>query len=70
MPIAFAPIGVEMTIMKVVGGDAVIKRMVALGIKPGSKVTVFSSGKNGIIAYVLGAKIALDGDLSTRIYVA
>ena len=70
MPIAIAPIGREMKIVKILVDEKTKKHLFNLGITIDAKITVLSAQNGGIICLVKDGRLALDRDVSTKILVA
>lgn len=70
MPIVFAPINTELRIVKVIADDKTKKHLESLGIAVNNNITVLSSGGGSVICRVMDGKLALDRNLSTKIFVA
>ena len=70
MPIAFAPINVEMTIMRVAYDSKENARLAALGIAKDARVTVLSSQGGAVVLLVKGSRLALDRQTASKIFVA
>lgn len=70
MPIALAPAGRELLIMKVGAEEKVKKHLQELGISEGSKVTLISSNGGNVIVIVKEGRVCLDKTLAGKILVA
>ncbi len=69
MPIIFAPINTQLRVVRIAADDKTKKRLESLGIAVNSSITVMSSGGGSVVCRVLDGKLALDRDLSTKIFV-
>lgn len=69
MALAFAPIGMEMTVCDIHADEKTKKHLGDLGITVGGKVTPLSSAGGNMIFRVLESRIALDAALAMRIIV-
>lgn len=69
MPIVFAPINTELRIVKMIADDKTKKHLESLGIAVNNNITVLSSGGGSVICRVMDGKLALDRNLSTKIFV-
>lgn len=70
MPITFAPLDKELTIIKVSADIKTKKHLEDLGILQNSKITVIASDHGNIICLVKGIKLALNKDVAKKIFVA
>lgn len=70
MPLILAPRNTEMEIKKVTAADKTRKHLQELGISVGCKITLLSSGVNGVIVVVKEGRLCLDGTLARNILVA
>jgi ferrous iron transport protein A len=65
-----APKNVEMEVRKITVEDKTKKHLQEIGITVGSKITLLSSGANGVIIVVKEGRLCLDGALARKILVA
>ncbi len=70
MPICLAPANTEMQVRKIAVEDKTKKHLQEMGITVGSKITLISSGANGVIVIVKEGRLCLDGTLAKKILVA
>ena len=70
MPIVFAPINRELHIVRVLADEKTKKHLESLGITVNGNVTVLSSSGGSVVCRIKDGKIALDSNLSTKIFVA
>ena len=70
MPIVFAPLNIELRIVRVLADDKTKKHLESLGISVNGSVTVLSSSGGSVVCKIKDGKIALDRNLSTKIFVA
>ena len=70
MPIVFAPLNIDLRIVKVLADDKTKKHLESLGITVNGNVTVLSSSGGSVVCRIKDGKIALDSNLSTKIFVA
>ena len=70
MPIAFAPVGKELKVVKVLVDEKTKKHLCDLGITVNSIITVLSSDGGTVICLVKDGRLALDRSLSAKILVA
>jgi ferrous iron transport protein A len=70
MPLIMAPKNVEMEVRKITVEDKTKKHLQEIGITVGSKITLLSSGTNGVIIVVKEGRLCLDGALARKILVA
>ena len=70
MPIVFAPLNVDLRIVRVLADDKTKKHLESLGITVNGNITVLSSSGGSVVCRIKEGKIALDSNLSTKIFVA
>lgn len=70
MPIAFAPTGKELRVIKVLADEKTKKHLGDLGITVNATLTVLSSEGGTVICMIKDGRLALDRTLSTKILVA
>ena len=70
MPIVFAPLNIDLRIVRVLADDKTKKHLESLGITVNGNVTVLSSSGGSVVCRIKDGKIALDSNLSTKIFVA
>ncbi len=70
MPIAVAPAGRKMKVVKVTADDKTRRHLENLGITAGAEIEVISGSGGSIICKVKDGRLALDKNLSTKILVA
>ena len=70
MPLIVAPTGRVLKVRKVLTDEKTKKHLENLGITVGSELTVLSVSGGSVICLVKDGRLALDGDLSTKILVA
>ena len=70
MPVVFAPLDTELTIVKVLTDEKTKRHLQSLGIFPNGKITVISSSSGNIICLVKGVRLGLNRDVATKILVA
>ena len=70
MPIVFAPLNIQLRIVRVLADDKTKKHLESLGITVNGNVTVLSSSGGSVVCKIKDGKIALDRNLSTKIFVA
>jgi len=70
MPIPMAPIGKELTIIKVMAGDERTKRHLEnIGVISGAKITVLDEQSGSVIVRVHDSRLALDKEMALKILV-
>jgi len=70
VPLAFLSENKQATVVKVVGGRGLVRRLYELGFTPGTKVRVISSSSPGpVLVDVKGARIALGRGVTMKIIV-
>lgn len=70
MPIVLAPLNRELTIVRIATDDKTKKHLESLGITVNGSITVLSSSGGTVVAKIKDGRIALDGKISTKIFVA
>jgi len=70
MPIVIAPQGRLLKIVAIAAGEAVKKHLENLGITIGGEITVLSASGGSVVCKVKDGRIALDSEVSTKIFVA
>ena len=70
MPIILAPTGKELRVVRIAADDKTKKHLENLGIGLNGSLTVLSSSGGSVVVMVKEGRIALDGNLSTKIFVA
>lgn len=70
MPIALAPINVEMKVVKVLTDEKTKKHLESLGILTNSFITVISSINGGVVVAIKDGRLALDRSIANKILVA
>lgn len=70
MPIFLAPINVKVRVLKVLTDEKTKKHLESLGITINSSVTVLSSTNGGVVILVKDGRLALDRNISSKIFVA
>ncbi|MBO4573536.1 MAG: ferrous iron transport protein A [Clostridia bacterium] len=69
MPIVLAPINKPVKVIRIFAEEKTKKHLESLGITINSQLTVLSSSGGSVVCRVKDGKIALDGNLSTKIMV-
>ena len=70
MPIVFAPLNIDLKIVRILTDDKTKKHLESLGITVNGNITVLSSSGGSVVCRVKDGKVALDSNLSTKIFVA
>ena len=70
MPIVMAPVNRELKIVKIIADEKVKKHLENLGVMVNGEITVLSSSGGTVVCKIKDGRIALDGNLSTKIFVA
>lgn len=70
MPIALAPIGQTLKVVKITADDSIKRHLEDIGITVNSEVQVLSKSGRTSICLVKNTRLALDGNLSMKIFVA
>lgn len=69
MPLSFAEVGEESTIVKISGNAEVKKHLSDLGFVPGGNVTVVSTMGGNLIINVKESRVAISKEMAQKIYV-
>ena len=69
MPIILAPVNRELRILRVLTDDKTKKHLESLGITQNGTITVLSSAGGAVVCKLKEGRIALDGNISTKILV-
>ena len=70
MPIVIAPQNRALKIVRIAAEEKKKKHLENLGINVGGSLTVLSSSGGSVVVVVKDGRIALDNNLSTKIFVA
>ena len=70
MPIVIAPVNQELKVVKILADEKTKKHLESLGITLSSKIIVLSTSGGSVVCKIKEGRIALDKDLSTKIFVA
>lgn len=70
MPIVIAPTNQPLKIVRIAADDKLKKHLESLGITLDGEITVLSSSGGSVVCKIKEGRIALDSDLSTKIFVA
>lgn len=70
MPIVIAPTNTELRIVRVAADEKLKKYLESLGITVNGSITVLSSEGGSVVVKIKDGRIALDSDLSSKIFVA
>ena len=70
MPLVFAPTNTDLRIIKIVADEKLKKHLESLGILVNGNITVLSSSGGSVVCKIKDGRVALDGGLSTKIFVA
>ena len=70
MPIILAPLNKDLTIVRIATDDKTKKHLESLGIFPNGVIMVLSSSGGSVVVKIKDGRIALDSNLSTKIFVA
>lgn len=70
MPLAIAPKGVKLRVVKILAEDKVKKHLESMGLTLNAELTVLSHQSGNSVCVVKDGRLALDGDLSKKILVA
>ena len=70
MPIVLAPLNVPLKVVKIAADDKLKQHLESLGITVDAELTVLSSSGGSTVCKIKDVRIALDSELSTKIFVA
>ena len=70
MPIHLAPTNIQVRVLKVLTDEKTKKHLESLGIVVNSTLTVLSSNNGGVVVIVKDGRLALDKNISSKIFVA
>lgn len=70
MPIRLAPLNTQLRIVRITADDKIKKHLESLGITINGEVTVLSASGGTVVIKIKDGRIALDTELSTKIFVA
>ena len=70
MPIVFAPLDKTLKIVRITADDKTKKHLESLGILLNGEIIVLSTSGKTVVVKIKDGRIALDSDLSTKIFVA
>ena len=69
MPLVLAPLNRGLKIVKIVADEEMKKHLESLGIMVNGEITVLSNSGGSIVCRIKDGRIALDRNLSTKIFV-
>lgn len=70
MPIVIAPINQELRVVKILADDKTKKHLESLGIMLNGTLIILSISGGSVVCKIKEGRIALDKELSTKIFVA
>ena len=70
MPIVIAPVNRELRIVRITADEKLKKYLESLGITINGAITVLSASGGSVVCKIKDGRVALDRDLSTKIFVA
>lgn len=70
MPLVFAPTNTQLKIIRIAADDKTKKHLESLGIASGSEISVLTSGGGSVVCKIKEGRLALDGNLSAKIFVS
>ena len=70
MPIVLAPKNTPLKIVRISADDKLKKHLESLGITINGEITVLSNSGGSVVCIIKDGRIALDTELSTKIFVA
>lgn len=69
MPLVIAPKNIELKILRIAVDDKIKKHLESLGITTNGDITVLSAQSGSVVCKIKDSKVALDSDISTKIFV-
>lgn len=69
MPLVIAPQNVELQIARIALDDKTKKHLESLGITTNGSITVLSAQSGSVVCKIKDSKVALDANVSTKIFV-
>ena len=70
MPIALAPLNIELKVVKVLLDEKTKKHLESLSILVNSSIKVISSVNGGVVVAIKNGRLALDRSIASKILVA
>ncbi|HCY52180.1 MAG TPA: ferrous iron transport protein A [Clostridiales bacterium] len=70
MPIVFAPLDKPLKIVRITADDKTKKHLESLGIVLNGEIIVLNTSGKTVVVKIKDGRIALDSELSTKIFVA
>lgn len=70
MPIVIAPLNTELRIVRIAADEKLKKHLESLGITVNGNISVVSSGGGSVVCKIKDGRVALDSELSSKIFVA
>ena len=70
MPIVLAPQNTQLKVVRISAEDKTKKHLESLGITVGGEISVLSSSGGTVVFKIKDGRIALDSNLSAKIFVA
>lgn len=70
MPIVIAPLNTELRIVRIAADEKLKKHLESLGITVNGNISVVSSAVGSVVCKIKDGRVALDGELSSKIFVA
>lgn len=70
MPLVFAPTNTDLRIVRIVADEKLKKHLESLGILVNGSITVLSAAGRSVVCKIKDGRVALDSDISTKIFVA
>lgn len=70
MPIVIAPTNKQLKIVRISADEKLKKHLESLGITVNGEITVLSQSGGTVVCKIKDGRVALDSELSTKIFVA
>lgn len=70
MPIVLAPTNTQLRIVRIAADEKLKKHLESLGITINGEITVLSTSGGSVVCRIKDGRVALDSNISTKIFVA
>ena len=70
MPIVIAPLNTELRIVRIAADEKLKKHLESLGITVNGNISLVSSAGGSVVCKIKDGRVALDGELSSKILVS
>lgn len=69
-PLMLANIGESYTVVRIIGDEKTIKHLHNIGFYSGANIKIISKTNGGLMINLMDAKLALDSNICSKIYVS